>query len=155
MVHYGISLPELCWIADIYDFKSKLCRYTIIYVQNITILSQQILTKSIRNCIECVLNSRAAKCIFVVVTCETNNLKCQCLVKLSFTTQMSDDGVAGKMLQFQTYHPYLLEFLNFDFDTFGKLLIREICFYASKTFGLADLNKLTPPEIVKLVVMYR
>ena len=55
------------------------------------------MSKSIENCIECVLNSRAPKCIFVVVTCETNNLKCQCLSKLSFTTQMSDDGVAGKM----------------------------------------------------------
>ena len=94
MVHYGISLPELCWIADIYDFKSKL---DIIYLQIKTILPYKILSKSIENCIECVLNSRAPKCIFVVVTCETNNLKCQCLSKLSFTTQMSDDGVAGKM----------------------------------------------------------
>ena len=62
-------------------------------------------------------------------------------------------ALQGKCLQFQTYHPYLLEFLNFDFNTFGKLLLGEGCL--SNTFGLADLNKLTPPEIVKLAVIYR
>ena len=50
---------------------------------------------------------------------------------------MSDDGVAGKM--------FIVSNLS---SIFG-----EGCL--SNTFGLADLNKLTPPEIVKLVVIYR